>query len=90
MWYAPHMQQLMHGGIAEESAKRRAVAVQAAGSKHPQVDASALRMNSNRNNNTTGTLHLEQVHTQTGQQSGAHSTILREETNYIASPQAVD
>lgn len=90
MWYAPHMQQLMHGGIADESAKRRAVAAQAAGSKHPQVDTSALRMNSNRNNNTTGTLHLEQVHTQTGQQSGVHSTILRGETNYISSPQAVD
>lgn len=89
MWYAPHMQQLMHGGIADESAKRRAA--QSAGSKHPSVDASALRMNSNRNNNTTSTLlHLQQVRTHTGQQSQSHNTMLHGETEFTATSQAMD
>ena len=66
MWYSPHMQQLMQHGSAlpDEAAKRRALAAQTAGSKHPPVDASAaLRMNSNRNNNTEQSLvNLPGIH----------------------------
>ena len=55
MWY-PHVQQLVHG-IPDDSAKRRA----AAGSKHPSVDGSTLRMNANRNNSNNNGSNVSSV-----------------------------
>ena len=60
MWY-PHVQQLMHS-IPDDSAKRRAAAAQtAAGSKHPSVDGSTLRMNANRNNSNNNGSNVSSV-----------------------------
>ena len=54
MWY-PHMSQLMHGSVPDESAKRR-TAAQSVTSKHSSpVEGSALRMNTNRNNTDSST-----------------------------------
>ena len=96
MWYSPHVQQLMqHGGaLTDESAKRRALAAQSAGSKHPQVDASAaLRMNSNRNNNNSNTEQSSLVTTVRGIHSPSpHSQtmLLYGNTNSDPSPQATE